>query len=158
MLDTGSGAPDFTLKDHNKNDVTLSTYRGRNVLLSFHPLAWTRICAEQMRSLEAHLAPLADLNTVAFGVSVDTVPSKHAWARELKIEKTPLLCDFWPHGAVAQTYGIFRSKDGYSERANIIVSPEQKIVFSMVYEISQLPDINEILAFLKQTKGEKNER
>lgn len=154
MLEAGSMAPDFTLKDHDKNDVTLSGYRGRNVLLSFHPLAWTRICAEQMRSLEANFRPLSELNTVAFGVSVDTVPSKHAWAKELNIKATPLLCDFWPHGAVAQAYDIFRPKDGFSERANIIVGADQRVVFSMVYEISQLPDINEILDSLKKMKGE----
>ncbi|MBE0432905.1 redoxin domain-containing protein [candidate division WOR-3 bacterium] len=143
MLKAGSAAPDFTLKDHHKNDVKLSGHERRKVLLSFHPLAWTRVCAEQMKSIEANFQQLSDLNTVAFGVSVDTVPSKRAWARELSIQNTPLLCDFWPHGAVARQYGIFRDKDGFSERANIIIDTNQKIAFSMIYDISQLPNIIE---------------
>lgn len=152
MLKAGSTAPDFTLKDHLKNDVKLAAHEGRIVLLSFHPLAWTRVCAEQMRSLEANFQRFNDLNTVAFGVSIDTVPSKHAWAKELPIQNTPLLCDFWPHGAVARQYGVFRDKDGFSERANIIIDANRKIVFSMIYDISQLPNIVEIIEFLKQNK------
>ena len=60
-----------------------------------------------------------------------------------------LAADFWPHGEVAQAYGIFREKNGFSERANIILDEKGKIVFFKVYEISQLPDINEIIAFIK---------
>ncbi len=152
MLEIGSQAPDFLLKDHNKNDVRLSAHKGRIVLLSFHPLAWTKVCAEQMRSLEHTFADFAALNTVAYGMSVDTVPSKHAWAKELAIEKTRLLSDFWPHGAVARQYGIFREKEGFSERANFIVDGDMKIVFTKIYEISKLPDIQEIVEFLKHRK------
>lgn len=150
MVQPGDKAPDFTLKDHNKNDVTLSEYRGKKILLSFHPLAWTKICAEQMKSLEENFQELVKLNTVALGMSIDTVPSKHAWARTLGIEQTRLVSDFWPHGALAQQYGLFRKQDGFSERANVIIDEEQKVVFVKVYEISQLPDINEILDFLKK--------
>ncbi len=150
MVQPGDKAPNFTLKDHNKNDVTLSDYRGKKILLSFHPLAWTKICAEQMKSLEENFQELVKLNTVALGMSIDTVPSKHAWARTLGIEQTRLVSDFWPHGALAQQYGLFRKQDGFSERANVIIDEEQKVVFVKVYEISQLPDINEILDFLKK--------
>jgi peroxiredoxin len=90
------------------------------------------------------------LNTVTVGLSVDTIPSKKAWAKELGITNTRLLADFWPHGAVAKLYGIFREKEGTSERANIIVDEAGKIVFFKIYEISQLPDIQEIISFLKQ--------
>jgi peroxiredoxin len=61
----------------------------------------------------------------------------------------PLVSDFWPHGEVASAYGIFREKNGFSERANIIVDEKGKVVFLKVYEIRQLPDINEIIGFIK---------
>jgi peroxiredoxin len=150
MVKPGDKAPDFTLKDHKKNDVKLSEYAGKKILLSFHPLAWTKICAEQMKSLETNFQEFEKSNTVALGMSIDTVPSKHAWAKSLGIEKTSLLSDFWPHGGVAQDYGLFREKDGFSERANVIIDADQKVVFVKVYEISQLPDINEILDFLRK--------
>jgi peroxiredoxin len=150
MARVGDKAHDFKLKDHNKNDVILSDYKGKKVLLSFHPLAWTKVCAEQMKSLEAYFKKFAEHNTIALGMSVDTVPSKHAWAKELGIEQTKLLSDFWPHGAVADAYGIFRAKDGFSERANIVVDENGMIAFVKVYDIPQLPNINEIIDFLKK--------
>jgi peroxiredoxin len=155
MVKIGDKAPDFTLKDHNKNEVKLSDLKGKKVLLSFHPLAWTKVCAEQMKSLEEKVKEFAELNTFALGMSVDTVPSKHAWAKELGIEHIKLLSDFWPHGAVAQTYGIFRDKDGFSERANIVVGENGMIEFVKVYDIPQLPDITEIIDFLGNKRREK---
>ena len=150
MIKIGDKAPEFTLKDHNKNEVMLSAYKGKKVLLSFHPLAWTKICAEQMKSLEASSQQFEDSKTIALGMSIDTVPSKHAWAKTLGIENTRLVSDFWPHGGVAKSYGLFREHDGFSERANVIIDENQKVVFIKVYEISQLPDINEILDFLRK--------
>lgn len=150
MLKVGEAAPDFELKDQNRNGVSLSKFKGKRILLSFHPLAWTKVCAEQMKSLEANQTAFEDLGTIALGLSVDTVPSKQAWAKELGIERTQLLSDFWPHGAVAKSYGIFREKDGFSERANIIIDENQKIIFIKIYEISQLPDIEEIKSFLSK--------
>jgi peroxiredoxin len=145
----GEIAPDFALRDHNGKELKLSELRGKRVLLSFHPLAWTEVCAKQMQSLEANKDVFASLNTVPLGLSVDTVPSKKAWADYLGIKAVPLLSDFWPHGEVANAYGIFREKNGYSERANIIVDEKGKIVFFKVYEIRQLPDIDEIVGFIK---------
>jgi peroxiredoxin len=148
MIAVGSKAPDFILKDQDGKQVQLSELKGKKVLLSFHPLAWTRVCAEQMKSLEANFERFEKLNTIALGLSVDAVPSKKAWAKELAIEKTRLLSDFWPHGEVAKLYDIFREKDGFSERANIIVDENLKVIFAKTYPISQLPDIEEIIKFL----------
>ena len=148
MIAVGSKAPDFILKDQDGKQVQLSELRGKKVLLSFHPLAWTKVCAEQMKSLEANYQRFEKLNTIALGLSVDAVPSKKAWARELAIENTRLLSDFWPHGEVAKLYGIFREKDGFSERANIIVDENLKVIFAKTYPISQVPDIEEIIKFL----------
>jgi peroxiredoxin len=150
--EVGKSASDFSLKDQNSKDVRLSSFRGRKVLLSFHPLAWTDVCARQMKSLEDNKSALDSLNTAALGMSVDTVPSKKAWAESLEIKDTPLLSDFWPHGEAAKAYEIFQEKHGFSERANIILDENQKIIFFKVYEIGKLPDINEIINFIKNFK------
>jgi peroxiredoxin len=150
MIKKGNKAPDFTLKDQDNHEVKPTDYEGKRLLLSFHPMAWTSVCAEQMKSLEANLEEFEKLNTVALGISVDTVPSKKAWAKELSITTTRLLSDFWPHGAVAQAYGIFRDKIGTSERANVVIDEKEVVVFFKVYDISQLPDIKEIIDILKK--------
>jgi peroxiredoxin len=149
-IEIGDKAPDFTLKDQHNKEVDLSALKGKKVLLSFHPLAWTKVCARQMQSLENNTDTFRSLNTIPLGVSVDTVPSKHAWARELRVKQTRLLSDFWPHGDVAQLYGLFRDENGFSERANVIIDEKQEVVFVKIYDIPQLPDIDEIIDFLKK--------
>jgi len=145
-----STAKDFSLDDQDETEIGLSSFKGKKVLLSFHPLAWTKVCSEQMKALEINLAKFEELNTVALGMSVDTVPSKKAWAKELGIKNTKLLSDFWPHGKVAGLYGIFREKEGFSERANIIIDENGKVVFVKVYPIAQLPDLEEIIKVLNE--------
>ena len=149
-LGVGDPAPDFTLKDQNDQEVTLSALRGKKVVLSFHPLAWTRVCAIQMQDLEKHRAEMERLGAVALGLSVDSVPCKKAWAESLGIQETRLLADFWPHGGVARAYGIFREKNGFSERAVFIVDAEGVIRFKKIYPMREVPDIGEILAALAE--------
>ncbi len=145
---TGDIAKDFTLSDQDGREVKLSDFKGKKVVLSFHPLAWTKVCAEQMKSLEKNHDRFEMLNTVALGISVDAVPSKKAWAEQLGIKNTRLLSDFWPHGEVSLKYGIFNEEEGISERANIIVDENGKIIFVKVYPIGELPDIEEIIKVL----------
>ena len=144
-------ASDFILKDHNKEEFKLSNFKGKNILLSFHPLAWTSVCAEQMKSLEKNYETFEELNTIAVGINVDSIPSKNAWAKSLNIKNTRLLSDFWPHGEIAKLYNIFREKEGFSERANILIDENQNIKFVRIYEIPQLPDINEIIKLIKNS-------
>lgn len=144
-LKVGDKAEGFDLRDQNGEEFSLSHFKGKRVVLSFHPLAWTSVCAEQMKSLERNRKAFESLDITAVGISVDSVPSKKAWADYLGLKTTRLLSDFWPHGKVAQVYGIFRSMDGFSERANIIVDESQNIIFLKVYPIADLPDISEIL-------------
>jgi peroxiredoxin len=132
----------------NGRDFRLGNFKGKRVLLSFHPLAWTLVCAQQMQSLEKSKKALDNLNTVAMGLSIDSVPCKAAWAGSLKIKETRLLSDFWPHGALAKSLGILRA-EGFSERANILLDEAGKVMFIKVYPIRQLPDIGEILMALK---------
>lgn len=147
-LKIGDSAPDFTLKDNSGKEVTLSELRGKKVVLGFHPLAWTSVCAEQMKGLEASFDRFEKLNAVAFGLSIDSTFSKKAWAETLGVEKTRLLSDFWPHGKVAAEYGLFRDADGFSERAVMIVGEDGTVKFQKVYPIKEVPDIEEIIAQL----------
>ena len=139
----------FVLSDQHGEKVNLEDLRGRRVILSFHLLAFTPVCAKQMKALEKNADQFERLNTVALGVSVDSVPTKHAWAKDLQIKGTKLLYDFWPHGAVAESYGIFRTPDGYSERAVIILDEKGIVRFSKVYPISEVPNMGEILKQLR---------
>jgi peroxiredoxin len=148
VIQVGKKPKDFKLKDHNGQDFILSACKGKKVLLSFHPLAWTSVCALQMQSLEKNRKAMEKLNTVAVGLSIDAVPCKAAWAKSLKIKNTSLLSDFWPHGGVAKSLGILRA-EGFSERANIIVDEAGKVMYVKVYPIKQLPEMGEILAALK---------
>lgn len=149
-LGPGHAAPEFELKDQGGGAVRWTGSKGKLILLSFHPMAWTDVCARQMLALELNKVALDSLNVMPFGLSIDTVPSKKAWAEHLGIRTLPLLADFWPHGAVAQAYGLFRERSGVSERANVIVDRTGKIAFVRVYEMPQLPDLDEIMEVLKK--------
>lgn len=151
VVSVGYRVRDFSLPDQDGKPVRLSALRGKKLLLSWHPLAWTSVCAQQMKALEKHRKAFAKYGAVALGLSVDTVPSKTAWAASLKIKETRLLSDFWPHGKTAKALGIFRKAEGISQRANIILDETGRVVFVKVYPIRQLPDLDEILAFLKSS-------
>ena len=148
-LKVGDIAPDFILRDHHNHEFRLAEQQGKRVLLSFHPLAWTAVCGEQMKDLEANAAVFAGLNTVAVGLSVDSVPSKHAWAKALGVKQTRLLCDFWPHGQVAHALGLFREDEGSSERANVLIDEHGRVAFIKIYAVPERPALDEILAILK---------
>jgi peroxiredoxin len=149
IIQLGKMVKSFTLSDQSGKEFILSRMKGHRVLLSFHPLAWTPVCTRQMQALEKNKMVFDKVNTIAVGLSVDSVPSKAAWAKAIKIKHTRLLSDFWPHGGVAKSLGLFREKDGISQRANVILDESGKVCFVKVYPIAQLPDIKEIITFLK---------
>jgi len=148
LIKLGDDAPDFTVKDNYDQNISLSNYRGKKVLLSWHPLAWTPVCTDQMRALENNWQTLQKLNTVPLGFSVDPIPCKKAWATSIQINTVSLPSDFWPHGKVAQDYGLFNQTEGVSERANVIVDENGKVKWVKVYAPKQLPDINEVIQIL----------
>lgn len=151
-LELYSISPEFSLKDQKGETFKLSDYRGKKVLLSFHPLAWTSVCAKQMLSLEENYEKFLDLNVIPVGISVDPIPSKKAWSENLGLKNLKILSDFWPHGEVAKLFNIFREEDGFSERANIVIDENSKIIFFKIYPIRELPDIQEIITFLKEKR------
>jgi peroxiredoxin len=148
LIRTGDAAIGFNVKDNHDRDIRLSDYKGKRVLLSWHPLAWTPVCTDQMRALETNWQTFQQLNTVPLGFSVDAPPCKKVWAAALVINNVSLPSDFWPHGKVARDYGIFNEQDGVSERANIIIDENAKVKWVKVYPAQQLPDINEVLQVL----------
>ncbi len=148
-IEKGEQVQPFVLKDHNGEEFRLEDHKGKKVLLSFHPLAWTKVCARQMQVLDEKQETFQEHNTVVVGISADPVPTKKAWADHLGIKHTPLLSDFWPHGAFAQQLGLFRDKEGFSERANILLDEEHKVMFTKIYPLPENPNIDEILEQIK---------
>ncbi len=148
-LTKGMKAPDFTLADSQDGEVRLSDLRGKKVLLSWHPLAWTSVCTDQMRALAAQRDRFEKNNVVALGMSVDPAPSKKVWAQVLSIRQTKLLSDFWPHGEVAKAYDLFLEDMGISGRANILIDENGDIEWVKVYDIPQLPDIEEVFQVIE---------
>lgn len=148
-LKVGDIAPDFILKAQDEKEFSLSKLKGKRVLLSFHPLAWTDVCAKQMKALDENFEVLENLGVTPIGISVDPVPSKKAWAESLGLKRLRILSDFWPHGGVASLYGIFIERFGFSERANIVIDSKGNTIFVKVYPIKELPDLNEVIEFLK---------
>lgn len=149
-IETGNKFEDFILKNHQEVAVNTAELKKKKLLLSFHPLAWTPVCTKQMQSLESNYNLFQELNTVPLGLSVDSVPCKKAWAESIGINKLDLLADFWPHGGLAIKLGIFIDQFGFSQRANIILDEQRKAIFVKIYPIKELPDINEIIDFLKR--------
>jgi peroxiredoxin len=149
-LKAGDEAPDFELRSHRGGTVKLSSFRGeKNVVLAFHPLAFTPVCANQMSGYQTDLSRFEAAGAVVLGVSIDAQPAKAAWATSLGALSYDLLSDFHPHGRVAEQYGVFRPKEGFSERAVFVIDRDGKIAWSRVYEIPQLPGQDELFAALE---------
>ena len=149
-LKPGDEAPDFELRSHRGGTVRLSDYRGKkNVVLAFHPLAFTPVCSNQMCGYEADLPGFEQADTAVLGVSIDPQPAKAAWAKTLGPVSFDLLSDFHPHGDVAQKYGVFRPVEGFSERAVFVIDKAGRIAWSKVYDIPVQPLNDEIFAALK---------
>jgi peroxiredoxin len=151
MLKVGDVAPDFELRTHKGGTVKLSDFRGKkNVVLAFHPLAFTPVCATQMRGYESDLSQFEKAGAAVLGISIDAQPAKAAWAKTLDSISYDLLSDFHPHGEVAQKYGVFRPQEGFSERAIFVVDKSGKIAWSKVYDIPELPKNDEVFAALER--------
>ncbi len=137
-LKVGDEAPDFALKNENRQDFKLSEQRGKKVVLNFFPAAFSGICSQQMPRIEEQKALFGD-DAVVVGISVDGVSALKAFAEQTKIG-FPLLADFYPHGSVAEKYGVFLPV-GVSERAVIGIDRDGTIAYINVSPILEVPDL-----------------
>jgi mycoredoxin-dependent peroxiredoxin len=129
-IDIGSTAPEFTLKDQNNQEVRLADFRGRRaVLLVFYPLAFTGTCQGELCQVRDNLADFVNDRVQLLTVSVDSPYSHKVWADREGYD-FPLLSDFWPHGAVAQAYGVFNSERGFANRGTFLVDREGVVRFA----------------------------
>lgn len=152
MLAVGAEAPDFTLEDHRRRTVRLSDFRGRmNVVIAFHPLAFTPVCTAQMQAYERQRDRLAALGAHVVAISFDPGPSKNAWAQAIGCSSIDMLSDFHPHGAVARQYGVMRA-DGLPERAIFVVDRAGRIAWAKRYEIPEEPRVEELMKALESVK------
>lgn len=150
----GTEAPDFELRSHRGGTVKLSDFKGKqNVVLAFHPLAFTPVCATQMSSYESDIRRFESADTTVLGISIDPQPAKTAWAKELGVTSFDLLSDNYPYGEVARKYGVFREKDGISERAVFVIDKNGQIAWSKVYDIPQQPGNSELFNALAELRG-----
>ena len=146
----GELAPDFTLPSVGGEKITLSSFRGRkHVMLSFVPAAWTPVCSDQWPGYTI-ARPLFDrYDAVILGITVDNLPTLFAWTRQMGDIWFPVLSDFWPHGGVAERYGVLRG-DGTAERALIFIDKSGKIRKIHVGDINERPKLDLIVAALKE--------
>lgn len=137
----GEPAPDFTLPSVSGNKITLSHYRGKkNVMISFVPAAWTPVCSDQWPGYNIVKDMFDQNDAVLLGITVDNIPTLHAWTKQMGKLWFPVLSDFWPHGAVASKYGVLRSS-GVSERALIFIDKKGIIRDIKVNDINERPDL-----------------
>ena len=126
MIAVGDAAPDFTLKDQNNEEVTLSSFRGdKAVLLVFYPLAFTGVCTGELHHVRDEIAHYQNDDVQVLTISVDS-PYSHKIFAEREQLNFPLLSDFWPHGGVAQQYGVFLEAAGIANRGTFLVDKERR--------------------------------
>ena len=133
----GDTAPDFELNDQSRTPVRLSDFRGKqHVLVVFYPLAFSRVCTGEMCSLRDSIDAFRSDDVETLAISVDSSAATAAWAAKEGFE-FPLLSDFWPHGAVADAYGVFDGDSGLAMRGTFLVDKEGVVRFA---EVNAIPD------------------
>ncbi|WP_138731558.1 peroxiredoxin [Modestobacter excelsi] len=130
-ISVGDTAPEFSLPDQDRQVVSLAELRGAPVLVVFYPFAFSGICTGELCQLRDELATYTGAGVQVVAVSTDPTFSLKAW-RDAQGFEFPLLSDFWPHGAVAQAYGVFNDKAGMALRGTFLVDAEGTVAFAEV--------------------------
>jgi len=139
-IEVGALAPDFTLKDQNGTEVTLSSFRGqKNVVILFYPLTFTGVCQGELCAVRDDLGTFQNDDVQVLAISVDAAPSHKAWADQQGYT-FPILADFWPHGGVAQSYGVFDDTKGLALRGSFVLDKEGVVRWSVVNAIPDARD------------------
>jgi len=127
-VETGQQAPDFTLKDQDGNEVTLSSFRGsKSVVIVFYPFTFTGVCEGELCSLRDDLSEFDAVKAQVLAISCDSRHSQKQWAEKQGFT-FPVLSDFWPHGEVARAYGVFNEQLGCANRATFVVGTSGVVV------------------------------
>jgi mycoredoxin-dependent peroxiredoxin len=152
-IEVGALAPDFTLRDQNNEQVILSSFRGRKaVLLVFYPLAFTGICTGELCVVRDDLATFQNDDVQVITISVDS-PYSHKIFAEREGYQFPLLSDFWPHGAVAQQYGVFNEAAGIANRGTFLIDRDGVVRFAEMNEPGQGRDAQRWREAIKEVTG-----
>ena len=126
----GDRAPDFELKDQTGQPVRLSDYEGKKaVMLVFYPMSFTGVCESEMCSIRDEIDVFRNEEVETVAVSVDSSAAHRRWAQEQGFE-FPLLSDFWPHGEVARTYGVFDEQLGIAVRGTFIIDKAGDVIYT----------------------------
>ena len=148
----GDPAPNFTLTAVSGERVSLRQYRGKkNVILSFVPAAWTPVCSAQWQDFKKRKGSFDRSDAVLLGITVDNAPTLYAWTKQMGNIWFPVISDFWPHGEVADLYGVLRS-DGTAERAIFVIDKEGIIRYIDVHDINKRPLLVTIMMELTKLK------
>ena len=149
-LPVGVLAPEFTLKDQNGQDFSLSDFRGhKNVVLVFYPFAFSGICTGELCEIRDNLGAFVSDDVQVLAISCDHMFSQRAWA-DKEGYFFPLLSDFWPHGGVAQSFGVLDERAGAAVRGTFLIDTEGVIRWSLVNEIGQARDFDGYHRALKE--------
>jgi len=148
----GDPAPDFTLPSLSGERISLSDFRGKkNVVISFVPAAWTPVCSDQWPGYNLARSFFDENDTIMLGITVDNIPTLYAWTNQMGKLWFPVLSDFWPHGAVADIYGVLRTS-GVTERALFVIDKEGIIRYAHVGDINKRPELGALVMELKKLK------
>ena len=132
VVEVGSQAPDFTLKNHLGETVRLSDFRGeKNVVVVFYPLAFSGICTGELCEIRDRGNDFTGEGVETLAISCDAPPSLKAFAEQQGLEYQ-LLSDFYPHGQTAKAYGVFRDDLGFANRATFIIDRDGVVRWSIV--------------------------
>src|SRR5437762_14339552 len=126
-ITVGNEAPDFTLKDQNGNDLTLSALRGRNVVIVFYPFTFTGVCQGELCEIRDDPSAFETSDAQVLAISCDTRQAQKQRA-DAQGFTFPVLSDFWPHGEVARAYGVFNDALGCANRATFVIDKSGTVV------------------------------
>jgi len=151
-LKIGDQAPDFTLPSISGEKISLSQHLGKkNVVISFVPAAWTPVCSDQWPGYNLVKNIFDKYDAILLGITVDNIPTLYAWTFPMGKLWFPVLSDFWPHGAVAERYGVLRS-NGVSERALFVIDKKGIIRYIDVHDINKRPRLEDLVKELEKLK------
>lgn len=146
-VEIGDIAPDFTLPDENGEKVTLSSLRGRNVVLVFYPLDFSPVCTKELKDITALADRYQAAGAEVYGISVDSRYTHAAFRRDEALS-AHLLADFHPKGEVAQAYGVYIDQAGIANRGTFVIDAEGRIAYKIITAPAVAREQEEYLAAL----------